>query len=151
MTKSVSPDKFQKELKQMFGNLERRSEEDLNESIETGLKFGVKMWRKKAEEKGWGSGDSGHKYHKHGKSYHTGRYIRSIRSHMTSKGETPSGEIGAPKMPGLAHLLEFGHASPGGGSVRPKVHVAPAADVTFEYTQGDIEKRIEITLKEFGG
>ena len=55
----------------------------------------------------------------------------------------PDGEIGSASMPGLAHLLEKGHASVGGGFVSGREHIAPAADEAFD----DFERRLGASVE----
>ena len=63
----------------------------------------------------------------------TGKYIEGISSHVSRKGKNDVyGEIGNKNKPGLAHLLEKGHATIGGGRVPAYPHIAYAADEAFE-------------------
>lgn len=46
------------------------------------------------------------------------------------------------KAPGLAHLLEHGHASPNGGRVPAYVHIAPVQDEVDKVYMPEIKKQI---------
>ena len=64
---------------------------------------------------------------------HGGRhYIDGWAYRVKQGAEGPSAEIGNKSKPGLAHLLEKGHAKVGGGRVEGIPHIAPAAEETFD-------------------
>lgn len=142
MTKSMDGDEFALTLEKMLKDVGVKSTEVINDVVASGVRQSAKSWRKRAKRL-WPSGDGGHTYVRGGKTYHTGKYSKSIRSHMLRKdGQTPVGEAGSPKMPGLAHLLEHGHAKVGGGSVKAFPHVKPAADEAFKYTLDLLDDKI---------
>lgn len=85
----------------------------------------------------------------YGRVIKTGKYARSIKHHMLSSGgEVFEGEIGSPTVPGLAHLLEKGHALVGGGSARAHVHIATAAEDVFKDLERYVEEAIEEAISE---
>lgn len=65
------------------------------------------------------------------------------KSGWTSKVETgrisTQGVIYNAKMPGLPHLLEFGHAKVNGGRVPGRVHIAPVEDEIIRTLQEKLE------------
>lgn len=63
----------------------------------------------------------------------TGEYIKGWAYKVVETDKSYSAEIGNKRKPGLAHLLEKGHAKVGGGRDVPAYpHIADAADETFE-------------------
>lgn len=62
----------------------------------------------------------------------TGGYKEGWTYRVKNTPEGWSAEVGNKKKPGLAHLLEKGHARVGGGRVSGIEHIAPAADKAFE-------------------
>ena len=68
----------------------------------------------------------------------TGEYIAGWTFKVTESDGVCSAEIGNKRKPGLAHLLEKGHAKVGGGRDVPAYpHIADAAEEAFDelYTQ----------------
>lgn len=59
-------------------------------------------------------------------------YVDGWSYRVKNTEEGPTAEIGNKTKPGLAHLLEKGHAKVGGGMVPGVEHIAPAAETTFE-------------------
>ncbi len=142
---SVDADRFGKSLESILARVRGNVEERLPQAIHTGVKKGAVAWRRGIRE----NFDDEATYRKHGKTYTVGAYARSIRSHMIVKGgQSPSGEVGAPRMPGLPHLLEFGHAKVGGGRVRAIPHVADAAEEAFDATEQAVAKAVGEALDE---
>lgn len=74
----------------------------------------------------------------------TGKYASGWRQKTTQSDLTIESVVYNAKLPGLAHLLEKGHAKRGGGRVPPaKVHIKPAE----EWVKSETARRLEEALR----
>lgn len=147
MSKTIDSDKFELTLKDILNNLGKRTSERTPEVIHAGIKKTASYWRRNARII-WGE-KTGKTYRKNGKEYQVGKYSRSIRSHMLDDSPGNAvGEIGAPNMPGLPHLLEKGHARIGGGRVNGIEHIWPATVEGFDYTMELAKNMLDEVIRE---
>lgn len=123
-TTTVSADKFQSALTGMLTNSMGKVIKGTTKAVREGAKVSRDMWEQNAHEMLNG----------------TGRYATSITYRMHRSAQGPSAEIGSATMPGLAHLLEKGHALVGGGHSRAFVHIEPAAQTGFDTTLEYLEE-----------
>lgn len=158
---TIDADAFGTTLEQLLERVGTGVTAHMPAAVEKALTRGEAAWKKNARavlsssysRGGWGkhkkvytkSGRPSKKVAWYGKTFKTGKYARSITHQLlTSGGELVEGEIGSRSMPGLAHLLEKGHASVGGGFVSGRKHIEPA----FDETVGDFERDVEMAVEE---
>lgn len=161
---AIEADRFAATMEEMLNRLGDGVRSHAPEVVEKALRHGERQWKKNAKavlstsysRGGWGRTKPSAKRYKsgprkgqvksgwYGKTYKTGKYARSIKHHIiTSQYDLNEGEIGSSTMPGLAHLLEKGHASIGGGFVAGREHIAPAADDAFDNFEMFLEQAIQ--------
>ena len=73
----------------------------------------------------------------------TGKYASGWRQKSEITNLTVESVVYNAKSPGLAHLLEFGHAKRGGGRTSPITHIAPVE----EWVKEEAVKAIEEALR----
>lgn len=158
---TIEADDFGRTLTELLGRVETGVQRNVEEPIEHALQVGQRSWKtyaravlsKSYSRGGWGkkktvrtkSGRISKATHWYGKTIRTGKYARSIRHQLTSKGAVTEGEVGSPTMPGLAHLLEKGH---GYYPAAPHVHIAPASDEAFRDAERGLGRAVERAIND---
>lgn len=112
----IEIDDFGRSMKQLLAAVEGDVQEGSVKAVRKAAQYGKAEVKKNSPEREHG-----------GRHYADGWTYR-----VKNTAEGPMAEIGNKTKPGLAHLLEKGHAKVGGGRVAPVVHIAPAAEETFE-------------------
>lgn len=162
---TIEADKFGTTVEKILEKLGSNVKMIAPSAVEDSLQVGEKAWKSNARSVlsssysrgGWGkrkqlytkSGRKSRKVAWYGKTIRTGKYARSISHHiLTQGGDITDGEIGSASMPGLAHLLEKGHALLGGGSARAFVHIEPASEVAFAELERLIDRGVERAIND---
>ena len=126
--RTIDADQFAISVGEILSDVERGVEECVMPSVRAALRTGVRVEKDKAPVL-------------------SGRYRAGISSTTRRKSKETYGEIGNKNSPGLAHLLEKGHARTGGGRVAPRVHIAPAAESAFKVFEEELDRRVDGALK----
>ena len=72
----------------------------------------------------------------------TGKYKSGWKSRVETTRLSASGVIYNASLPGLPHLLEFGHAKKNGGRVPGRMHIAPVQDLLEREFFQEMERRV---------
>lgn len=125
----IQVDQFSKSMREIIDAIPEHLEKEIPKAVSKSVQSGRKRVRENiAGFGGWG--------------VRTGRYIQGWASRREQRGNSWVGYVYNKDVPGLAHLLEKGHAKVGGGRVSGREHIAPAAKDTFEEFEKQIEKAV---------
>ncbi len=128
MAKKISIDQLTLEVSQII--------KEYTEDVETGIEKEVEDTAKKVQKDAQANARE-----------KTGKYKKGIsRKKERNKSNEINYIIYNKNKPGLAHLLEFGHAKVNGGRVKAFPHLRPAYDKNVPA----MEKRIEQIIKNGG-
>lgn len=116
MARKVKPDQFQQAIQDILRDFGNDVEEGVKEAVKVVVKQGAK------EMKASASGSFGG----------TGRYAKGWTSMIETGRLSAQGAIYNQSVPGLPHLLEFGHAKVNGGRVGGVSHIEPVEQETIE-------------------
>lgn len=118
---TIDADRFAATMEQLLGDYAVHVEEGAGTAVRKAAQVGRKTVKKNARNTG-----------PHGGLEITGDYIKGWSFKVKKTPEGWSAEVGNKDKPGLAHLLEKGHAKVGGGRVQGYEHIADAADKAFD-------------------
>lgn len=72
----------------------------------------------------------------------SGAYAKGWRSSIDTNKRTARGTIYNADLPGLPHLLEYGHANRGGGRTPGRVHIKTVEDELIKDFEKEVRRRL---------
>ncbi len=121
---TVSPDGFAGALEGILNEIDYDCAEAIEEPVKEAAKSGRDKLREVQDPR------------------KTGEYAQGWSYTMKGKSKSVFAEIGNRRKPGLAHLLEKGHAMVGGGRVPAHPHIDPVAQEVFGELEESVSKAI---------
>lgn len=119
MARVIGPDAFERTMAEILGGIPKGVDGELPSAVSGASRLGRRRIRENlAAFSGWGM--------------RTGRYAAGWAYRRKRTGDGWQGVVYNRDVPGLAHLLEKGHAKVGGGRVAGREHIAPAAEDAFD-------------------
>ena len=106
--------------------------EDYSKDVEEGMKEAVKKTAKTVKQEISANAP-----------VHRGKYAKSWKTTTTTENSHVLEITVHSGIPGLPHLLEFGHAKRNGGRTAAQVHIAPAEQRGIEMLEKEIERSIQ--------
>lgn len=125
---NVEVDRFAATLEELVGGIGPKAEQGMARAVRKAAQTGRKAVKRNIPASGI-------------RSSKNGRYIKGWTYRVRNTPGGPQAVIGNREVPGLAHLLEKGHARVGGGRVREFPHIADAAQEAFDrFTEEAMEE-----------
>lgn len=124
---TVDMDQFGSTLNQLLGRVDAAVEDAFPPAVRKGATVARDEWRENAPKR-------------------TGGYANSISFRVKGEGYDTQAEVGSATKPGLAHLLEKGHARVGGGRVPARPHIKDAAEDAFDVVAEEFSKNVDKSL-----
>lgn len=122
MAKKTSVDKLSQAVDDILAEYGDEVAANMGEAVKKVTKAGTKAVREESRRSFGGSG----------------RYAKGWKSQIDAQGRTPTGVIYNKDLPGLPHLLEFGHLNRDGSRTPGRAHIEPAEKKIAE----DFEKEV---------
>ena len=127
MAQTIEPDDFSDAVSSILNQYGDECRLTLKEAVQTVMKKAVKSLK---------SSSSG------AFKDRTGQYRKGWKSKVEETRLSVDGVAFNGKMPGLTHLLEFGHAKAGGGRVQGFPHISDVNDQTAESFEKELRSKL---------
>ena len=126
MAKKIPIDRLSAEINKILTEYGEEVQENVDEAAQRVTKAGVKA------VKGNASGSFGG----------TGKYAKGWTSTAQTGRLSAQGTIYNQDLPGLPHLLEFGHANRGGGRTAGRAHIAPVEAALIKEFESKVKSKL---------
>ena len=126
MSRKVPIDRLAEEVKKILDEYGEDVQRNLGEIVEKMAKKGAQTLR--SQSRGTFGG--------------TGKYAKGWTSTAQTGRLSAQGTIYNQDLPGLPHLLEFGHANRGGGRTAGRAHIAPVEAALIKEFESKVKSKL---------